>query len=189
MLTNLGWWSMRLILETVVSSVNDETVFLHNLPYLSCPQLRWRLTRIPRSRGARAFWQLPGQRGRMLGRRYGRSYSEDVCVKLMLKFMCVPFLGDQHDQPIDRADALQICHWRGTHNWHGEYQGGQHTKYFRCLTLPSCFLLQIFAKMASGEEAKKQFSILDTGVKVDLPDHFCLERPEDGRVSSSKTLK
>ena len=60
--------------------------------------------------------------------------------------------------------------------------------YFRCLTLPSCFLLQIFAKMASGEEAKKQFSILDTGVKVDLPDHFCLERPEDGRVSSSKTL-
>ena len=36
--------------------------------------------------------------------------------------------------------------------------------------------------MASGEEAKKQFSILDTGVQVDLPDHFCLERPENDKV-------
>ena len=36
--------------------------------------------------------------------------------------------------------------------------------------------------MASGEEAKKQFSILDTGVNVDLPDHFCLERPENEKV-------
>ena len=36
--------------------------------------------------------------------------------------------------------------------------------------------------MASGEEAKKEFSILDTGVQVDLPDHFCLERPENNKV-------
>ena len=33
--------------------------------------------------------------------------------------------GDEHDQPANRADALQICHRRGTHNWHGEYQGRQ----------------------------------------------------------------
>ena len=37
--------------------------------------------------------------------------------------------------------------------------------------------------MASGEEAKKEFSILDTGVQVDLPDHFCLERPENDKVN------
>ena len=36
--------------------------------------------------------------------------------------------------------------------------------------------------MASGENAKQPFSILDTGVHVDLPDHFCLERPEDDKV-------
>ena len=42
--------------------------------------------------------------------------------------------------------------------------------------------IKIFAKMASGENAKKEFSILDTGVKVDLPDHFCLEKPENSTV-------
>ena len=36
--------------------------------------------------------------------------------------------------------------------------------------------IKIFAKMASGEDAKKQFNILDTGVYVDLPDSFCLEK-------------
>ena len=36
--------------------------------------------------------------------------------------------------------------------------------------------------MASGEDAKKTFSILDTGVSVDLPDHFCLEKPENHTV-------
>ena len=36
--------------------------------------------------------------------------------------------------------------------------------------------------MASGENAKEPFSILDTGVTVDLPDHFCLEKPEDDKV-------
>ena len=44
--------------------------------------------------------------------------------------------------------------------------------------------LQIFAKKASGENAKESFSILDTGVTVDLPDHFCLERPENSKVRS-----
>jgi hypothetical protein len=39
--------------------------------------------------------------------------------------------------------------------------------------------IKIFAKMASGENAKKKFSILDTGVSVDLPDDFCLEKQED----------
>ena len=43
--------------------------------------------------------------------------------------------------------------------------------------------VKIFAKMASGENAKEPFSILDTGVLVDLPDHFCLEKPEDDKVS------
>ncbi len=36
--------------------------------------------------------------------------------------------------------------------------------------------------MASGEDAKKEFSILDTGVHIDLPDHFCLEKPENDKV-------
>ena len=44
-------------------------------------------------------------------------------------------------------------------------------------------IFQIFAKMASREDAKKQFSILDTGVSVDLPDHFCLEKPENHTVT------
>ena len=38
--------------------------------------------------------------------------------------------------------------------------------------------VKIFAKMASGEDAKREFSILDTGVSVDLPDSFCLEKQE-----------
>ena len=38
--------------------------------------------------------------------------------------------------------------------------------------------IKIFATMASGEDAKEQFSILDTGVSVDLPDDFCLEKQE-----------
>ena len=44
--------------------------------------------------------------------------------------------------------------------------------------------IKIFAKMASGEDAKKEFSILDTGVKVDLPDDFCLEKQEDNKCSA-----
>ena len=44
--------------------------------------------------------------------------------------------------------------------------------------------IKIFAKMASGEEAKKEFSILDTGVSVDLPDDFCLEKPEDNKCNA-----
>ena len=44
--------------------------------------------------------------------------------------------------------------------------------------------IKIFAKMASGENAKKPFNILDTGVSVDLPDHFCLEKPEDKKCNA-----
>ena len=40
--------------------------------------------------------------------------------------------------------------------------------------------------MASGEGAKEAFSILDTGVSVDLPDHFCLEKPENKTVLNFK---
>ena len=42
--------------------------------------------------------------------------------------------------------------------------------------------IKIFAKMASGEDAKNEFSILDTGVTVDLPNHFCLEKAENNTV-------
>ena len=42
--------------------------------------------------------------------------------------------------------------------------------------------------MASGEGAKEAFSILDTGVSVDLPDHFCLEKPEPVLNSTNKTV-
>ena len=44
--------------------------------------------------------------------------------------------------------------------------------------------IKIFAKMASGEDAKKKFSILDTGVSVDLPDDFCLEKEEDDKCNA-----
>ena len=44
--------------------------------------------------------------------------------------------------------------------------------------------IKIFAKMASGENAKKKFSILDTGVSVDLPDDFCLENQENDQCNA-----
>ena len=44
--------------------------------------------------------------------------------------------------------------------------------------------IKIYTKMVSGEEAKKEFSILDTGVVVDLPDHFCLDKPEDSKCNA-----
>ena len=44
--------------------------------------------------------------------------------------------------------------------------------------------IKIFAKMASGENAKKMFSILDTGVSIDLPDDFCLEKPEEKKCNA-----
>ena len=40
--------------------------------------------------------------------------------------------------------------------------------------------IKIFAKKVSGEGAKEKFDILDTGISVDLPDSFCLEKMEDG---------
>ena len=40
--------------------------------------------------------------------------------------------------------------------------------------------IQILAKKVSGEGAKDKFDILDTGISVDLPDSFCLEKAEDG---------
>ena len=42
--------------------------------------------------------------------------------------------------------------------------------YGRLLFCVKLMVNTVFAKMPSGEEAKKQFSNLDTGVKVDLPD-------------------
>ena len=44
--------------------------------------------------------------------------------------------------------------------------------------------IKIFATMASGEDAKKQFDILDTGVSIDLPDDFCLEKQEDEKCNA-----
>ena len=40
--------------------------------------------------------------------------------------------------------------------------------------------IKIYTKMTSGEGAKEPFSVLDTGVKVKLPEHFCLEPQEEG---------
>lgn len=44
--------------------------------------------------------------------------------------------------------------------------------------------IKILAKIASGEEATKPINILDTGVVIKLPDHFCLGNPEDGKCNS-----
>ena len=65
------------------------------------------------------------------------------------------------------------------------YSEISHPLYLKCDSCPTLlvpFYLQIFAKKASGENAKESFSILDSGVTVDLPDHFCLERPENSKV-------
>ena len=40
--------------------------------------------------------------------------------------------------------------------------------------------IKIYTKMTSGEGAKEAFSVLDTGVLVKLPEHFCLEPQEEG---------
>ena len=44
--------------------------------------------------------------------------------------------------------------------------------------------IKVLASKMSGEQAKEPFSVLNTGIKVDLPDHFCLERME-GDVCNS----
>ena len=44
--------------------------------------------------------------------------------------------------------------------------------------------IKILTKVASGEDAKKPIHILDTGVYVDLPDHFCLEKPQDEKCKA-----
>ena len=44
--------------------------------------------------------------------------------------------------------------------------------------------IKMFAKMASGEEAKQSMNLLNTGVVIDLPDHFCLENPDQGKCNA-----
>ena len=45
-------------------------------------------------------------------------------------------------------------------------------------------IIKIFAAKKSGEDVKEPFSILDTGITVDLPDSFCLEKMEDNICQS-----
>jgi hypothetical protein len=40
--------------------------------------------------------------------------------------------------------------------------------------------IKIYVKKESGQGAKNAFDIMDTGVRVKLPDHFCLEKQEKG---------